>query len=67
MFIEEEVRTIKTMPSKMRPKLQRAENEEEKKLPRTRNENNVVQAAGIANQPNSFVHYHHMNHNCHMS
>ena len=58
MFIQEEVRVIKNIPSKMRPKQPRAENREEKKLPRIENNDMSVKASErISAQPNDFVHY----------
>jgi len=66
MFIQEEVRTIKNMPSKMRPKQPRAENEEEKKWARNDIHENVENTPGISDHPDNFIHYQHMNHNCFM-
>ena len=65
MYIHEEVRTIKNMPSKMRPKQPRAEKEEEKKWARNENHDNAENTPRISSHPNNFVHYQHMNHNCH--
>ena len=67
MFIQEEVRVIKNIPSKMRPKQPRAENKEEKKLPRIENNDmSVKDSERISARPDDFVHYKHMNHNCYM-